>query len=346
MSFIGLAKNIYDRYPGLVKKLGLLELATLAPYRSFYFKTIEKKMESFRQGAIAVEFEVTNSCNADCIMCPNSLMKRPIARMDLALFKQIVDEFKKENLPLIKFVFAGIGEPTLDHHLAEKISYLKKCLPHIPVQITTNASLLTEKKSQELIAAGLDQVIISFNGTTKESYEAVMGHLNYEKTLQNILHFLSLRKNNKPSVTISCVRLDANASDFAQMEQFWKEKNVSVDAIKTPVPFNRGGDQMQERYTSKWALAKPTSKNQMFPCRMMGENLLIHPDGSVALCFVDYEEKHVMGRFGTNSLREILETKQSWYEKHKKGDFSHTPLCTNCSFMREQTLAWWKDSYF
>lgn len=340
------AKFLYDRYPGLIKNLGLLDLVRLPLYKNFYLNQIEKKMQQFQSGAIAVEFEVTNNCNADCVMCPNSLMKRPIGRMDIDLFRRIVDEFAAENLPLIKFVFAGIGEPTLDPSLAEKIKYLKQKIPHVPVQITTNASLLNETRARELIEAGLDQMIISFNGITQESYEAVMGNLKYEKSLQNVLTFLSLRKNNKPSVTVSCVRLDANAADFSGIEEFWNSKGAKFDSVKTPVPFNRGGDQMQNRYSSKWALPKPTSPSHMLPCRMMGENLLIHPDGAVALCFADYEEKHVMGQLGKDSIKDIIKTKQNWFERHKKGDFSHTPLCNNCTFMREQSVAWWKDSYF
>ncbi|MGZ6488327.1 MAG: radical SAM protein, partial [Pseudobdellovibrio sp.] len=284
MSLISFAKQLYDRYPQVIKKLGLLELATFEPYRSYYKRHIEKKMQSFNEGAIAVEFEVTNKCNADCVMCPNSLMQRPHERMEMELFKKIADEFAAENLPLIKFVFAGIGEPTLDALLPEKIRYLKQKMPHIPVQVTTNASLLTDSRARELIAAGLDQVIISFNGTTKESYEAVMGHLKFDRTMDNVLNFLKLRKNGVPQVTLSCVRLELNADDFPEMEAFWKEKGVQVDAIKTPVPFNRGGDQMQSRYKSRWSLPKPSSRRQMLPCRMMGENLLIHPSGKVALC--------------------------------------------------------------
>lgn len=345
-SFINLAKRVYDSYPGMIKKSGLLELATFFPYRNVYAKQIDRKMQSFNRGAIAVEFEVTNKCNADCVMCPNSLMNRPISKMTLELFKQIVDEFATENLPLIKFVFAGIGEPTLDPLLPEKIRYLKEKIPQVPVQLTTNASLLTESRSRELIQAGLDQVTISFNGTTKESYEAIMGHLNFERTIENVERFLKLREKEKPHVTISCVRLDNNADEFAGLEKFWIAKGVKFDAIKTPVPFNRGGDQMQNRYKSKWSLQKPTAKRQMFPCRMMGENLLIHPDGKVVLCFVDFEEELVMGQFQKDSLKQILQTKKSWFERHQRGDFTHTPLCNNCSFMREQTVAWWKDSYF
>jgi radical SAM protein with 4Fe4S-binding SPASM domain len=343
-SLVNLAKKAYDTYPGLAKKVGLFDLLSIRPYRPYYMKRIDRKMEEFLAGGMTVEFEVTNKCNADCIMCPNSIMERPIAKMDMELFKKVVDEFAAEKLPLIKFVFAGIGEPTLDPLLPEKIRYIKEKIPETPVQLTTNASLLTEKRSKELIEAGLDRVIISFNGTTKESYEAVMGHMTYEKTMENLLRFLTFRKNGKPHLTISCVRLDANAKDFANLEEFWRQKGVQVDGFKTPVPFNRGGDKM--RYKSKWAMPKPTAPRHMYPCRMMGENMLIHPNGTVVLCFVDYEESLVMGTFGKDSLRQIINTKREWYERHKRGDFSHTPLCKNCTFMTEQVVAWWKDSYF
>lgn len=343
-ALVNLAKRTYDAYPGLVKKLGLFDLLTLPPYRPYYMKRIDKKMEEFLGGAMVVEFEVTNKCNADCIMCPNGIMERPVVHMKMDLFTQIVDELAAEKLPLIKFVFAGIGEPTIDPHLPDKIRYLKTKIPNVPVQLTTNASLLTERKSRDLIEAGLDRVIISFNGTTKESYEAVMGHMSYEKTMANLLTFLSLRKNGKPHLTISCVRLDINARDFENLEQFWKEKGVQVDGFKTPIPFNRGQEKIS--YRSRWAMPLPNAPRHFYPCRMMAENMLIHPNGAVVLCFVDYEEKTVMGQFGKDSFRQIMKTKRDWYERHKRGDFSHTPLCKNCTFMREQVVSWWKDSYF
>ena len=146
-SFVNLAKTAYDRYPGLAKKLGIFDLLSIRPYRPYYMKRINQKMEEFLGGGMTVEFEVTNKCNADCIMCPNSIMERPIVKMDMDLFKRIVDEFAAENLPLIKFVFAGIGEPTLDPLLPEKIRYLKEKIPAVPVQLTTNASLLTERRA-------------------------------------------------------------------------------------------------------------------------------------------------------------------------------------------------------
>jgi radical SAM protein with 4Fe4S-binding SPASM domain len=343
-ALVNFAKKAYDAYPGLARKLGIFDLLTLQPYRSFYMKQIDKKMEEFLNGAVVVEFEVTNKCNADCIMCPNGIMKRPISHMKLDLFKQIVDELAAAKLPLIRFVFAGIGEPTIDPHLPERVRYLKEKIPNVPVQVTTNASLLTERKGTELINAGLDRMIISFNGTSKETYEAVMGNMVYEKTMENLLGFLKLRKNGKPHLTLSCVRLDANAKDFANLEEFWREKGVQVDGYKTPVPFNRGGDRIS--YQSKWAMPLPNAPRHFYPCRMMGENLLIHPNGTVVQCFVDFEETKIMGQFGKDSLQKILQTKREWYEKHRRGDFTETPLCRNCTFMREQVVSWWKDSYF
>src|SRR5688572_9147638 len=96
-TIVNFAKKAYDKYPGLAKKLGVFELLTMAPYRPYYMNRIEKKMNEFLAEGMVVEFEVTNACNADCIMCPNGIMERSIVRMEMGLFKQIVDELAAEK---------------------------------------------------------------------------------------------------------------------------------------------------------------------------------------------------------------------------------------------------------
>ena len=39
-----------------------------------------------------IRFEVTNICNAKCIMCPREKMKRPQGVLDMALYKRVLDE--------------------------------------------------------------------------------------------------------------------------------------------------------------------------------------------------------------------------------------------------------------
>src|ERR1041385_7136324 len=46
-ALVNLAKKVYDANPALVKKLGLMELCTVPPYRPLYMKRIDKKMEEF-----------------------------------------------------------------------------------------------------------------------------------------------------------------------------------------------------------------------------------------------------------------------------------------------------------
>lgn len=333
---LDLAKNLYHKYPSLYMKLPIIEALNSKFYRKIYMKRIERKMGEFLGGALDVEIEVTNKCNADCIMCPNGVMERPIAYMEMDLFTKVIDEIVEARLPVQKFSFCGLGEPTLDTRLAEKMRYIKSKGPY-HIKLVTNASLLVAHRAKEIIDAGLDEVMISFNGTTKESYERVMRHMSYEKTMANLMTFLEHRKNGRPYVILSCVQLDANADDLAKMEDFWKGKGVEVNEFKKPVPFNRGGDSIS--FKSKWAFKE--DDKHLWPCRTMGGTMLVHPDGRVVLCCMDYEANYIMGQFGKNTVKEIMKRKEEWFQKHKQGDFSITPMCKKCTVMNEQVLAWW-----
>ena len=64
------------------------------------------------------------------------------------------------------------GEPLLNPELEKMVEYANK--QNIITCISTNAMLLTKERTKNLIAAGVDRVIISFDGATKESYEKII----------------------------------------------------------------------------------------------------------------------------------------------------------------------------
>ena len=58
-----------------------------------------KKRESFPR---LLSIELTNACNANCIMCPRSKLTRKTAQMDFELFKKIIDNCQDRNVGEIK----------------------------------------------------------------------------------------------------------------------------------------------------------------------------------------------------------------------------------------------------
>ena len=71
-----------------------------------------------------VRYEVTDNCNAHCIMCPREKHDRPHGIMDQAKYEASIDEIV--GLGASQVVLTGFGEPMLDKQLEDKIDYAKK----------------------------------------------------------------------------------------------------------------------------------------------------------------------------------------------------------------------------
>ena len=118
----------------------------------------------------SLRIENTNHCNAKCVMCPRDLLFRKKGIMSVDQFKVLVDEIAPR--PVSNIHLHGFGEPLLDKHLCEKISYAKaKGIRR--TFLITNASLLTERLAEDLIRSGLDSVKVSFYGELKVEYERI-----------------------------------------------------------------------------------------------------------------------------------------------------------------------------
>ena len=122
--------------------------------------------------------ESTNICNLDCVMCPTGLkqVKRPKGYMDFDLFKSIVDEMA----PYVKATTLHIwGEPLMHKRIFDMVAYCRQ--KGLRAEISTNATLLDERKAQGLLDAGLDTIYLCLDGFRPETYEAIRVKADYER---------------------------------------------------------------------------------------------------------------------------------------------------------------------
>ena len=101
-----------------------------------------------------VYIEPTVACNLDCITCFRNAWEQPIGRMSEETFERIFAGLKELD-PIPSVYFGGIGEPLFHVKTIEWIRRIKRELG-VKVELITNGTILTEKKSRELIDAGLD----------------------------------------------------------------------------------------------------------------------------------------------------------------------------------------------
>lgn len=138
---------------------------------------------------ICLYLEVTNRCNLLCVTCPRTYVElEPPADMSWNLFTRIVDQLPDVS----RVVLHGVGEPMLVKDLPRMVRYVKERGAY--VLFNTNGVALSEKNGRALIAAGLDELRISLDAATRESYRRVRGKDYFERILKNVRAFRALQE--------------------------------------------------------------------------------------------------------------------------------------------------------
>ncbi len=146
------------------------------------YKYSERKVD-LNYLPVSLDIEPVSRCNFHCTMCQVSDWPKFTRGKDLSVedFKAIIDE----QYGLLEIKLQGLGEPTLGRDkFFEMIAYARK--RNIWVRTTTNASLLhLHDNYKKLIDAGINEVQISFDGATKETFESIRRGSKFEKIVEN-----------------------------------------------------------------------------------------------------------------------------------------------------------------
>ena len=139
-------------------------------------------------GPIEAYFEVANRCNSKCATCP--LTFDPQERAHNLGYDELVALVAQ--LPDLKrAVMHGIGEPLLNRDLPRMIRHLKE--RDVYVLFNSNAALLTDARQRALIDCGLDELRVSLDGSTPETYLRVRGIAAFEQVVDNVAAMVRLK---------------------------------------------------------------------------------------------------------------------------------------------------------
>lgn len=137
----------------------------------------------------AVYVETTSRCNSLCETCILTFGGREGPK-DLRF-----DEFRRiaEQFPALeRVVLHGIGEPLLNRDLGAMIRHAKARGAH--VLFNSNAITLGARWQRELVDAGLDELRVSLDGSTPETYRRIRGVDAFAKVIANLEAFAAYRR--------------------------------------------------------------------------------------------------------------------------------------------------------
>ena len=129
-----------------------------------------------------VLWEITNTCNYHCIYCIfNSEAKKYEDELTTDEVKRTIKELKNNNFTYIKFTG---GEPFTRKDMIEILRYASRL--GFDMDISTNASLITEDIAKELKNINFQMVHVSLDGNDKYTHEYVRGENTFERTIRGI----------------------------------------------------------------------------------------------------------------------------------------------------------------
>jgi radical SAM protein with 4Fe4S-binding SPASM domain len=261
-----------------------------------------------------IRIEVTNACNAKCIMCPREKMTRKIGVMNNALFFKIIDEceeLKIKNLSLEHF-----GEPFLDTTLKDKVLYAKN--KKMSVMTITNGSLL----NQHIDTAKLfDKIRISLIGN-ESTHKHIQLNLNYKDIVDGIV--LLKKQNCRPIIEMTNVVINQSTDDIKRWIDKWEP---IVDKVSVWKPHNWIDGRSYR--TLNDADLKTCGRPKNGPIQ-------IQWNGDVVPCTFDFDSKLIMGNVINDTIKNILEN--DLYKKliscHDRGKFPE--ICMKCDQIRKK----------
>jgi MoaA/NifB/PqqE/SkfB family radical SAM enzyme len=112
-------------------------------------------------------------------------------------------------------VLQGVGEPLLNRDLAAMIAHLKE--RGVYTVFNTNAALLTRRRQVELVNSGLDELRVSLDSSTPETYLKVRGIPAFGRVVDNVAEMMRTRlelASQTPRVSIWMTGMRENLAEL------------------------------------------------------------------------------------------------------------------------------------
>jgi MoaA/NifB/PqqE/SkfB family radical SAM enzyme len=220
----------------------------------------------------------------------------------------------------------GLGEPLLNRHVPDMVRRVRE--EGFGSGLSSNGSLLDEKKARGLLDGGLQRIFINV-GDVDDDYEEVY-KLPFEKTRDNVLRFIDMARDTECEVLIVLVDYRQDKAHVAAMRAYWEA--FGVERFMEFEIMNRGGalfvDHMQySQYPERTeAVETLVARNggDIPICSVPFTSCFIGYDGNFYLCCSDWKKEAPVGNVFDSSPYSVMEPKLVHV-------MSGEPVCKTCN---------------
>ena len=289
---------------------------------------------------ITAMIEPTNYCNLHCPLCPTGagLIKRKPENMSFEDFKLIINNLGDSIVHLRMWNW---GEPLLNKDFSKMVKYAKS--KRMFVNTSTNSFFLNEKIMSELIDAGLDQLIVSLDGASKETYNKYRKNGDFEQvvsSLKKISELKRIRGVKYPEVKLQFIVMKHNEHEIPKVIKLAKETGIDTLFFKTVGVMDPKLKKDIEKYIPTNKLFRRYASEELSGglklsgrvCDYLWDEVTVNVDGSVVSCCRDAHGKYVFGNLKKEKLSKIWNNnKIVSFRKNILKNKNSIDICKNCS---------------
>lgn len=295
-----------------------------------------------------IRIEPVGACNFRCVHCPTGIDPNGRRILSDEQFHRILDQWAQRRfVPRVVVLYHG-GEPLIHNRLEHFIETLKNLGVQKTV-ITTNASLLTEDRSEKLVSAGLDELKVSFDGESREENDSIRVKGDFLRDAGHVKAFLQIRRQRNsatPVVKICNVRV----CDQPTLEAMAKQRSFVLpelpDYLKTFFADEMGELKWQSYPAMVWPglhqhedmAVESFPSHQPSYCDSLFETTTILSSGDVVACCFDLPGETVLGNVFERSIFDIWEGEAYTKFRNSFRERRYPAMCTKCRVVTPRYL--------
>ena len=270
-------------------------------------------------------------CTGRCVMCSRSQWTRKRGVMSNDMFARIMQGLRphRDRIRYVSLHFCG--EPLLDKGIADKVR-IAKGMGFRGTGFATNCTELDELTAKAVLEAGLDTIICSIDGLTKQTHESIRVGINFEKVVANVKTFLRLRRQHgRTRVMIRFIRQPANSDEWPDFQRYWaKELDPDIGDEVAAFDVHNWGGTTQNADSGD---PPPIPELDGRICDDVFRRMVVYSTGDVGLCCADHNGFFKLGNVLESDCIEIYNNKtfRHYRQMMRAGrilDLQHCRACT------------------
>lgn len=276
--------------------------------------------------------DLTEVCNLACIHCPHPEFKKSEhyagRYLEPELNRKMVEEVKSRGQGLTEYIrYTSEGEPLVHPRGYDMIEYAT-LFSGVFVTLTTNGTIMNEKRTQKLLDAGVHMIDISIDAYTPETYAKIRVNGDLHITRENVLRLINWVKESKSKtkVVVSYVEQPQNVHETNDFESFWREHGADYVVVR------RLHSAAGAVINIAQHMREENSREVRRPCLYPWERVILNPRGHLAFCPADWTHGSTVIDYHTTTIHDTWQGEfyRRLRDAHLTNNFEDHKFCGQC----------------